>query len=135
MFNDSVVYLIKDTNIDRPRNVIILTHDFHQLFGGFKVYLEPKGSKPHTYYINSTYIGILRHRIFPVDRTLSLTNTRTINPPSPRLLAIHRAIALILYLSAAGRHINSILRDLDQGDILVNGSTPLGYLTALRLHG
>ena len=135
MFDDGVVHLIEGTNIDRPRNAITLTHDFHQLFGGFEVYLEPKGSEPHTYCIDSTCTGILRHRIFPVDRTLSLTDTRTIDPPSPRLLAIHRAIALILHLSAAGRHIDSILRDLDQGDISVDGSTPLGHLAALRLHG
>ncbi len=72
---------------------------------------------------------------FPVERSLFLTDSRTIDPPSPRLLAVHCAIAHILHLSAAGRHIDKILRNLDQGDILVDGSTPLGYFAALRIHG
>lgn len=135
MFDDGVVHLIEGTGIDRPGNAITLTHDFHQLFGGFEVYFEPSGSEPHTYCIDSTNTGILRHPIFPVNRTLFLTDTRTIDPPSPRLIAVHRAIALILHLSAAGRYIDSILRDLDQGNISVDGSTPLGHLTALRIHG
>jgi len=109
MFDDGVVHLIED--IDRPRNAITLTHDFHQLFGNFEVYFEPQDNQPHTYRIDSTRFGILRHRIFPVHRTLFLTDTRTIDPPSPRLLAVHSAIA----------H--------------ADGSTELGYLAKLRVHG
>ena len=135
MFDDGVVHLIEGTDIDRPRNAITLTHDFHQLFGNFEVFFEPQGSEPHTYRIDSNRRGILRHRIFPVDRTLFLTDTRTIDPPSPRLLAVHSAIAHILHLSAAGRHIDKILEDLNQKDIKADGSTELGYLTQLRIHG
>lgn len=135
MFDDGVVHLIESIDFDRPLNAITLTHDFHQLFGGFEVYFEPTGNEPHTYRVDSTSTGILRHRIFPVDRTLFLTDTRTIDPPSPRLLAIHSAIAHILHMSAAGRYIDSVLEDLDQGEISVDGSTPLGHFTALRIHG
>lgn len=135
MFDDGVVHLIENTDIDRPRNAITLTHDPHQPSGGFEVYFEPTGNEPHTYCIDSTRTGILRHRIFSVDRTLFLTDTRTIDPPSPRLLAIHAAIANILHMSAARDHIDSILWDLDQGEISVDGSTPLGHFTALRIHG
>jgi hypothetical protein len=135
MFDDGVVHLIESIDIDRPRNAITLTHDFHQLFGGFEVYFEPTGNEPHTYHVDSTSTGILRHRLFPVNRTLFLTDTRTIDPPSPRLLAIHSAIAHILHMSAAGRYIDGVLEDLDQGEISVDGSTPLGHFTALRIHG
>lgn len=135
MFDDGVVHLIEGTDIDRSRNAITLTLDFHRLFGGFEVFFEPMGNDPHTYRIDSTNTGILRHRIFPVERSLFLTDSRTMDPPSPRLLAVHCAIAHILHLSAAGRHIDKILRNLDQGDILVDGSTPLGYFAALRIHG
>lgn len=135
MFDDGVIDLIEGSDIDRPRNAITLTHDFHQLFGNFEVYLEPRGNQPHTYRIDSMTMGILRHRIFPVNRTLFLTDTRMIDPPSPRLLAVHCAIAHTLYLSAAGRHIDRILEDLNQGDIMADGSTPLGYFTQLRLQG
>jgi len=135
MFDDGVVHLIGGTDIDRSRNAITLTHDFHQLWGNFQVYFEPQGNQPHTYRIDSTRSGILRHRIFPVHRTLFLTDTRTIDPPSPRLLAIHSAITHILHLSAAGRHIDKILEDLDQKDVMVDGSTELGYLAKLRVQG
>ena len=135
MFDDGVVHLIDGTNIDRPRNAITLTHDFHQLFGNFQVFFEPRGNLPHSYRIDSTREGFLRHPIFPVDRTLFLTETRTIDPPNPRLLAVHSAIAHILHLSAAGRHIDKILEDLDQKDIKADGSTELGYLAQLRVQG
>ena len=135
MFDDGVIHLIEGSDIDRPRNAITLTHDFHQLFGNFEVYFDSHGNQPHTYRIDSMTTGILRHRIFPVNRTLFLTETRTIDPPSPRLLAVHCAIAHILHLSAAGRHIDRILEDLNQGDIMADGSTPLGYFTQLRVQG
>jgi hypothetical protein len=134
MFDDGVIHLIEGTDIDRPRNAITLTHDFHQL-GNFEVYFKPQDNQPHTYRIDSTRFGILRHRIFPIHWTLFLTDTRTIDPPSPRLLAVHSAIAHILHLSAAARHIDKILEDLDQRDIMADGSTELGYLAKLRVHG
>ena len=78
----------------------------------------------------------MRYPILPIEsRALFLTETRTIDPPSPRLLAIHAAITHILYLSAAGCHIDRILHDLDRGDIVVDGSIYLGYLTTLRVGG
>jgi hypothetical protein len=45
-----------------------------------------------------------------------------------RFLAIHRAIAHILHLSAAGSYIDEILEDMDKDSILVDGSTPIGRL-------
>ncbi|OAL28661.1 hypothetical protein AYO20_09385 [Fonsecaea nubica] len=110
MFDDGTDELIDGTNIDSPRNVITLTDDLHRLFEDF-----------------------FRHPIFPVDRTLSLTETHAIDPPDPRLLALQSVITHILHVSAAGRHIEKILGDLDETDIKVDGSTESGYLTYLRL--
>jgi hypothetical protein len=135
MFDDGIVHLIEGTDIDRSRNAITLTLDFDRLFGGFEVFFEPMGSDPHTYWVDFTTTDILRHRIFPVKCSLFLTNSRTIDPPSPRLLTVHSVIAYILCLSAAGRHIDKILKDLDQGDTLVDRSTPSGHSAALRIHG
>jgi hypothetical protein len=64
-----------------------------------------------------------------------ITDTRTIDPPSPRSLAVHYAIAHILHLSAAGRYIDNILEDLDQKGIMADGSTELGHLANLRIQG
>jgi hypothetical protein len=133
MFDDGMVHLIEGSDIDRPRNALTLTLDFHQLFGNFEIFFEPTAQPPHTYRIDTTESGIMRNPIFPLFRTLYLTTTRTIDPPSPRLLAVHRAITHILHLSAAGGYINRILDDLDKKDTKTDGSTELGRLVELRL--
>lgn len=135
MFDDGVAHLIEGTDIDRSRNAITLTHDLHQLFGNFEIFFEPSGGEAHTYLIDSTTSDILRPPIFPVQRTLFVTNTKTIDPPSPRLLAVHSAIAHILHMSAAGHYIDRILEDLDQHEIRADGSTRIGQFLDLRLHG
>src|SRR5437868_1912062 len=71
---------------------------------------------PHTYKIDTTRSGILRNPIFPLTRTLYLT-TPKIDPPSPRFLAIYRAITLVLHQSATGNYIDRILEHLDQINI------------------
>lgn len=134
MFDDGVVHLIEGTDIDRPYNAITLTHDLHQLWGNFEVFCEDS-NKPHTYRIDTIRSGILRQPIFPVQRTFYVTDTRTIDPPSSRLLAIHYAIAQILHLSAAGRYIDRVLEDLEHREVRADGSTELGYLTRLRIQG
>jgi hypothetical protein len=76
--------------------------------------------------------------MLPVTRTLYQTPDHTIDPPSPRLLAIHRACAFILYLSGAGDYIGKILRDLrdlDEVGINEDGSTALGHLIGLKAGG
>jgi hypothetical protein len=133
MFDNGILPLIEGPEIDRPRNALTLTLDFHRLFGGFEVYFEPTTQTPHTYRIDSTRSDITRNPISPVVRTFFMTATRTVDPPSARFLAVHRAIALILHASAAGRYIDRTLRDLDELDVKGDGSTELGRLIGLRL--
>ena len=136
MFDPGIVHLIDGPDIDRPTNAITLTQYFHKRFGDFEVYFEPITQTPHTYKIIPIRShNILRQAILPVTRTLRLTDNHNIDPPSGRLLAIHRAIALILHLSAAGSYIDDILRDLDELDVKSDGSTELGRLIGLRLGG
>jgi len=136
MFDPGIVHLIDGPDIDRPTNAITLTHHFHRRFGDFEVYFEPTTQTPHTYKIIPIRShNILRQAILPVTRTLRLANNHNIDPPSRRLLAIHRAIALILHLSGAGSYIDDILRDLDELDVKSDGSTKLGRLIGLRLGG
>jgi hypothetical protein len=87
MFDDGIVHLIEGSDTDRPRNAPTLTHDLHQLFGNFEIFFEPTAQPPHTCRIDSTESGIMRNPISPLFRTLYLTTTRSIDPPSPRLLA------------------------------------------------
>ncbi|KAJ4171733.1 hypothetical protein NW754_000312 [Fusarium falciforme] len=134
MFDSGAAFLVEGTEIDRPRNALTLTHTMHRWFGDFQIFFEPVDQQAHTYCINTFMPKILKKQ-FPVTRTLYLTESRTIDPPSPRLLAIHNAIAHILHLSAAGEYIDRILRDLEQHGVREDGSTEIDRFVKLRLDG
>jgi hypothetical protein len=132
MFDSGILPLIKDNLIDKAGNAITLSHHLHQRFGNFEVYFEPTSENLHTYWIQSTEEADFQMPIFPVTRALYLATSRPIDPPSERFLAVHRAITLILHLSAAGSHIDKILEDLEETDIKEDGSTELGRLVELK---
>lgn len=52
-----------------------------------------------------------------------------------RLLALHRAIAHILFLSGAGEYINKILDDFDKTGVRADGTTELGRMVSWRMSG
>ncbi|KAI1962128.1 hypothetical protein LOZ47_003134, partial [Ophidiomyces ophidiicola] len=131
MFDNGVVRLIEGNEIDRPFNAMTLSHDLHVWFGSFEVYFEEVLDERHTYRIKTFVPEILPG--LPVTRTLLHADNRTIDPPLPRLLAIHRAIAMILHLSAAGEYIDKILRDMEDLGVHTDGSTDVGRLVMLRL--
>lgn len=137
MFDMGVAYLIEGAEIDRPRNALTLTHLLHQAFGDFRVFFVPVAdSQPHTYRIDSFLPRqLMRDPTLPVTRTLYLAKNRTVDPPSARLLAVHCAIAHILHLSAAGEYIDRILLDAEEHGIQADGSTEVGRLVCLGLHG
>ncbi|KAI0448700.1 hypothetical protein F5B21DRAFT_518736 [Xylaria acuta] len=137
MFDSGAVHLIDGTNIDRPNNAITLTSFLHAAFGDFKVFFEPiLDQQPHTYRIKTFYHRrLMRNLPFPITRTFYLTDDGLIDPPSPRLLAVHRAIAHILRLSGAGEDIDKLLRDMDEQGIQADGSTELDRLVRLGLGG
>ncbi|RSL71270.1 hypothetical protein CEP53_001527 [Fusarium sp. AF-6] len=132
MFDSGAAYLVEGVDIDRPGNALTLTQNLHISFGDFQVFFEPIGNEPHTYRID-TFLPPGLEEDVPVTRTLYLTEDRSIDPPSPRLLAIHRAIAHILHLSAAGEYIDKILSDADEHGIRSDGSTELHRLLQFRL--
>ncbi|KAH7119483.1 hypothetical protein B0J13DRAFT_589968 [Dactylonectria estremocensis] len=134
MFDSGATYLIEGTDIDRPRNALTLTHNLHILFGDFAVFFEPVDQQARTYRID-TFLPPGFTDGLPITRTLSLTEERIIDPPSPRLLAIHNAIAHILHPSGAGDYIDEILRDAEEHGVREDGSTELERLVKLRLSG
>ncbi|OAA54549.1 hypothetical protein SPI_08795 [Niveomyces insectorum RCEF 264] len=134
MFDLGVAYTIDGVDIDRPRNAMTLTTDLHYSFGNFEVYFEPVPGAYNTYYVRSFLPPPSNRSLgLPVQRELFVTDTRTIDPPSPRLLAVHRAIAYILHLSGAGDYIDAILRDLEYGTVRADGSSELGRMVSLVL--
>lgn len=135
MFDTDVAYLIEGTDIDRPRNAMTLTHNLHLFFGDFQVFFEPVPDQPpHTYRIGTFLSRFTVGSVLPVTRTLHLSDNRTVDPPSPRLLAIHSAVAHILHLSAAGEYIDRVLWDMERG-VQEDGSTELARFVRLRLGG
>ncbi|EEQ28696.1 hypothetical protein McanMca71_001230 [Microsporum canis] len=120
MLDCDVSHLIDGVNIDRPFNAMSLTPNYHDAFGSFKVesFLHP---------------AVLSS--LPVTRELYVIEDRSIDPPLPRLLALHRAIAQILKMSAAGEYIDKILRDMEDPGTSSGGSTELGRIVTLRMGG
>ncbi|KAJ4310977.1 hypothetical protein N0V84_010675 [Fusarium piperis] len=135
MIDSGAAFLVEGTNIDRPHNAITLTSSLHELFGEFQVFFEPIDQRAHTYRIDTFLEPELVGGLLPITRTLHFTETQGIDPPSPRLLAIHSAIAYVLHLSGAGDYIERILRDIEEYGIREDGSTELGRLVNLRLNG
>ncbi|KAI0435593.1 hypothetical protein F4803DRAFT_567531 [Xylaria telfairii] len=136
MFDTGVVHLIGGGDIDRPRNALTLTRHFHVHFGEFKIFFEPVlDSRPYCYRIDSFLSRYILPE-FPLTRTLYLSENRTIDPPSSRLLALHFAIGHIFHLSAAGDYIDKLLREMEgQGVCAADGSTELDRLLRFRLRG
>ncbi|KAK1754159.1 hypothetical protein QBC47DRAFT_385899 [Echria macrotheca] len=135
MFDYGVVDLIDGNNIDRPRNAMTVTHNLHRFFGDFEVFFEPVPGQLHTYQIRSFLPSGIIRGLLPVTRTFFLTESRSIDPPLPRLLALHRAIAHILHLSAAGAYIDKILDDMEKKAVRADGSTELSHVVSLKLGG
>jgi hypothetical protein len=133
MFDKGVAHFIEGSDIDRPRNALTLTQQHHTSFGRFDIFFDPVPDQgAHTYQIR-TFLPPLFIQDLPIVRSLFLTESRSIEPPSARFLALHRAIAHILHLSGAGDYIERILRDMEWKDTQEDGSTELGHLVALRL--
>jgi hypothetical protein len=124
MFDSGVAYLIEGIDIDRPSNALTLTLSHHMSFGDFRVYFKPVGDILHIYHIGTFLLPSLAEDV-PVTRTLFLTEDKSIDPPLSRFLAVYRAIAHILHLSAAGDYINEILSDVEAFGIQSDGSTNL----------
>ncbi|KAJ8126391.1 hypothetical protein O1611_g7245 [Lasiodiplodia mahajangana] len=138
MFDQGVVNLIEGADIDRPSNALTLTKDLHEQFGDFQIFFEPieDAQQPHTYRVDTFEPPPIALSMgLPVTRTFYLSETRTIDPPSPRLLAIHRAIGHILHLSSAGDYINRLLQDMDEKAIPADGSVDVGRMVQLSLSG
>ncbi|OAA68017.1 hypothetical protein SPI_00212 [Niveomyces insectorum RCEF 264] len=136
MFDVGVRHLIEGFNIDRPTNAMTLTRRCHTEFGTFDMYFEAvDDAPPHTYRIQSFRPPFFSQVPQTVTRTFFLSEDHTIDPPLPRLLAIHAAVAKVMHMSGAGSHCDQILRDTEELLIKADGSTNLGALAALRLGG
>jgi hypothetical protein len=134
MFDPGIIHWIKGTNIDRPYNALSLTTNFHRYFGSLEVYFEAEPGFENRYTVKSTEPLFRFRPTLPITRDLLITSDHNIDPPMPRLLAIHRACCLILHLSGAGDYIDKVLRDIEEIGVKSDGTTELGSIISLRLY-
>ena len=137
MFDLGVANLLEGVDINRPYNGITLSHRMHEFFGKFKIFFKhlPADDVSTTYPPSTYYIGSFKQPIAakPLPLVRTLFTHPTIDSPSPRLLAIHNAIAHILHLSAAGDYMDKVLSDMEEGVVRGDGSTQLGLMVQLAL--
>ena len=132
MFDPGILHWIEGTDIDQPYNALSLSHTFHHHFGSLHVYFEAVPGFENRYTIRSLQGSPTRPRL-PITRDLFTTADHKIDPPMPRLFAIHRACCLIMHLSGAGEYINKVLRDMEDISVRSDGTTELGGIISLRL--
>ena len=132
MFDFGIARLIEGVEIDRPFNALTLSLEYHRYFGDFQIFFTQLADQPHTYKIECFEDIAAVTPELPIIRTLFLSPNHNIDPPSSRLLAVHRAIAHILHLSGAGEYIEKLLRDMDEGVVRADGSTELDRFVRLR---
>ncbi|KAK9476547.1 hypothetical protein V1514DRAFT_321989 [Lipomyces japonicus] len=133
MFNVDVVARLEGPNIDTPRNAITLTSSLYPFFETFKIVFEHVPDTKCTYrvdYMDPLCRGFV---VLPVTVTFDNSPNRDIELPSRERLGIHRAIARILHLSAAGEYIDTFLEHMEDYTVAKNGSSPLDKYVRLRL--
>lgn len=132
MFDINIMQLINGPDIDKTYNALMLTPTLHNAFGSYDIFFTPIPGRPNTYRIEAFH-GMRFNNTVPVERELFMPNDPELHMPSPRLLAIHRAVAHIIHLSGAAEYIAKIFRDFDEGVVKCDGSTQLGHMLELRL--
>lgn len=63
-----------------------------------------------------------------LPRTITFRSVTDVALPDPDLLAIHRACCIIAHATGAAEAAEKFNRDLEDGRIEADGSTPLGFL-------
>jgi hypothetical protein len=133
MFAPQCVHLCEPFDLDRPRNAITMTKFLHESFGQLRFYLEPVAGLEHTYVAKAPR-PLHQHIIPPPTHHISFVDTPThIDRPHPDLIAVHRAVALVVHASGASEYIERVLRERDAGVIQADGSSSLGALIAIGL--
>ncbi|KAI9651950.1 MAG: hypothetical protein M1829_001998 [Trizodia sp. TS-e1964] len=129
MFDSNLVAEIEGIAIDRPTNALLLTKNWHDIFGQFKVYFDQIEEEPNTYTVRVTNPNL---PIFSLPRTVRF-ESESIPLPSPRLLAVHKALARMMHLTCAGDIIDHRFRDYPDDNIAADGTTDLGALITVGL--
>ncbi|KAJ6575155.1 hypothetical protein B0H19DRAFT_1254755 [Mycena capillaripes] len=125
--------LLGDLDLHTPINAIMLTFAPHDMFDDLGIWLEPAQDAQgndilHTYDIIDS--APWRHQDLLSRVTFNQTNTfkgKTVEPPSPVLLALHAACARIAHLSGAADILERFDKALDPHPVLSMGVRDMSY--------
>lgn len=120
--------------INREENIMMMAEGVHGQFGKFHFIFEAMQT-PNRYF-HKVFPKFARRylRDLPSDRFVTFTSHDGRYPlPHPTLLAVHAAIGNILHLSAGGKTIEALKRDLGDmsGGLAREGSTRIENLLSV----
>jgi hypothetical protein len=110
LLDPGIVDFIVGTHIDGALNAITLSHDYRRRFGTFKVCFEAVSMAKDRYIVKH----VEPHNTPNVTVDFSEGELHHAYPPSPRLLAIHRACCLILKHSGVGDYLDEVVCDMQK---------------------
>lgn len=117
--------------MDSPENAMTMEFDKHLMFGELHIYFEPQQGTQDSYTVRHVGASFEPFSNFP--RNVTFRTVTGIPSPDPNLFAIHRACARIAHATGAGEACRRFFRDLEDGAVEADGSTPLDHLVAYRL--
>lgn len=131
-----VLSLVRD-DIDAPKNTIMMGIGLVDFFKAFLLYFDRNDdysdSEGRKYKVRSSDNGLIGS--LAVSEVTCEFNTDTgIEPPDPRLLAIHAALAKVIHACGAGEHFSMIVENEEEIGVLnSDGTSDIGALLSCRL--
>lgn len=117
--------------MNSPGNAMSMQYEQHQMFGALRIYFEPQQGTQDSYIVRHVGASIGPLASFPIH--ITFRTAADISSPDPNLLAIHGACARIAHATGAAESFMRFSRDLEDGAVEADGSTPLDHLVAHRL--
>ncbi|KAG8929474.1 hypothetical protein FRC02_005533 [Tulasnella sp. 418] len=110
---------LNGADVHRLENVMTMDPIVHDFFDSLDLWLEATET-PNCYRLNASDATILLD--LPATITFTSTDPR-LALPSPRYLGIHAACARVAHLSAAGKYVEDMFRDLEELPVLASDGT------------
>ncbi|KZT25007.1 hypothetical protein NEOLEDRAFT_1148264 [Neolentinus lepideus HHB14362 ss-1] len=125
------------SDINTPKNAILMTNDCHILFGRFFLYFDASlhqfPHEPNKYWVKSTtdihLPAMGKHSV-----VCTFSPHPTIDPPSAKLLAVHAALAKVLHASSVMKYFDKVISNMEGSTVLdSNGGSDIGLFLCSRL--
>ncbi|EPS99343.1 hypothetical protein FOMPIDRAFT_1147471 [Fomitopsis schrenkii] len=143
---------LNGNNINRPENVMTLTHALHGLFDDLDFWLEEVEGQENTYRtcLSSNFDDAQARESLHLPPTVQFivhdvddlassgargSSTSQVQPrhlalPNPKYLRIHAACCKVAHLSGAAEYLEEVYRDVDSLEVLANDGSSAQVLDA-----